>query len=61
MRLEQVEALGGIRPDDEIAAADDRVGLAAARIGEHGLECRQVPVDIVERGDPHAGDATPLR
>ena len=61
IRLEQVEAFGGIRPDDQIAAADDRVGLGAARIREHGLECRQVSVDVVERGDPHAGDATPLR
>ena len=31
------------------------------RVGEHGLERRQVPVDVVERGDPHAGDAIPLR
>ena len=30
VRLEQVEAFGGIRPDDQIAAADDRVRLGAA-------------------------------
>ena len=62
LRLEQVEALGRQRPDDEVAARDDHVRAAEPRIREHRLERRQVPVDVVQRGDLHSEThATGLR
>ena len=46
-----IEHLGGHRPGGDVAADDDGLGAGEGRIGEHGLERRQVAVHVVERGD----------
>ena len=38
---------------DDIAADDDQVHVLLSHVREHGLECRQVAVDVVERRNPH--------
>src|SRR5207237_495263 len=57
-RLQALEALRRERAPDDVAAGDDGVHLLALDLREHGLERRQVAVDVVERGDAHAADAT---
>jgi hypothetical protein len=42
------------RPPREIAAENDQVGALGLDLGQHGLERGCVPVDVRERGDPHA-------
>jgi len=52
-----VDGLGRHRPTREVAAHEEEVGIAG--LGEHGLERRQVGVDVVERGDaPHRVSAS---
>ena len=44
---------GGHRPDDDVAADDDAVDALSRDVFEHGLERRQVAVDVVDRGYAH--------
>ena len=57
-RLEPVEALGGSGPQTRSPPETITSASAQPRIGEHGLERRQVAVHVVERRDPHARHAT---
>ena len=41
-----------------VTADDDDVRIRRARIGEDGVERLHVPVDVVQREDPHARDGT---
>jgi hypothetical protein len=49
------DRLGGERAPGEVAAEDEQLGAALARGRERRLEGRQVPVDVVERGDAPGG------
>jgi hypothetical protein len=52
-RLERIDHLGRKRTGDYVAAYDNRIHVLQASIGEYRLERGQVPVDVIERGDPH--------
>ena len=58
---ETVEDLNGEWAADEIAATDDRVDALRVDLCKHGLERRQVPVDVGDGGDPHAPETTRVR
>ena len=47
--------LGGLGPEEEVAAEDDRVHILPFDLGEHGLERRGDAVDVVERRDAQRG------
>ena len=40
---------------DDVAEMPD--GVDRAGVGEHGVECDEVAVDVREHGDPHDGSA----
>ena len=50
---ELVEALARKRACDHVTAADDPVDLERRDLGEHGLERRQVAVDVVQSRNAH--------
>ena len=56
--LEAVEHLRGPRPAHAVAGDDDRVDVRLLDVGEHGVESRQVAVDVADRGDAHGVEAT---
>src|SRR5262249_48798521 len=43
-----------LRPEEEVAAEDDRVDVLALDLCEHGFEGRGDAVDVVQRGDAQA-------
>jgi hypothetical protein len=49
------EHRGRERPPGEVAAEDEQLGAAPACGGERRVQGRQVPVDVVERGDAPGG------
>ncbi len=53
------EALGRHRPRKHITANDNPIDAARLHIAQHGLERRQIAVDVVESGDAHAAHDTP--
>ena len=53
-----LDALELKRPPEDVTPDDDLVDSFGCNVGEHRLERREVAVDVVQRSDPHAGDAT---
>ena len=53
-RLQPLERLRRHRPGGHVPADEDQVDGLGRHLREHGLERRQVPVDVVESGDAHA-------
>ena len=45
----------GMGPMHDVPAHDHRVHLERLHLRQHRLERREVPVDVVERRDPHSG------
>ena len=60
---EPLDRLGRKRPPGHITADDDGVDALEADIGEHGVEGRDVAVDVVQGGDDHRATVirTPVR
>jgi hypothetical protein len=50
-RAHQLRRFGRLRPEEEVAAEDDRVRLLPVELGEHCLERDPGAVHVVERGD----------
>ena len=50
---QKCQALGWERPGADVAADEHHVRRLVSHVGEHRLESREVPVDVVERRDAH--------
>ena len=50
-----LEALVRLRPEADVAQADDAVDLVALEVGEDGVERKEVAVDVRDEADAHAG------
>ena len=50
---QKCQALAWERPGADVAADEHHVRRLVSHVGEHRLESREVPVDVVERRDAH--------
>ena len=52
-REQTLERLSRHRAEDRVASNDDEVDICGMDILQHGLERREVAMNVIERGDPH--------
>ena len=55
---EKIEDLGRPWPAEAVTRDDDRINLLTLDVPEHGLERREVSVDVADRGDVHVREAS---